>query len=772
VIVSHRSRLRLALFAATALASLCACGDDAPSGVPVGPPVTLPIVTAAAPLPGADRSATVTLSSRDGPWVDGKPVVRLRELLAALRERASALPHHDDGSSFLEVVIRADDDTPFAAVAWTLQAMADEHVQAARAHFEVRHRASGEIGALAWTMPMDCGPPWRGDPPPQIAIRVSAADVGAPSSPELVYRDLVRRREKDPRLHVVFEFAKGTQRGTLVRYGTMMRMLDAVQRAGVGRIDFMGFAAPKSSDPKTSRDDWDLRAAIADLAALPPGVPVIQIDGKTIPSDSSPPIPDGPSPNEIAVQRGPPPPLPPMRKPGANAQTETGVAPEPPAEEELPPTPEETEQVHAHDEVAKEPTVKDAELTDHDEADSDPPNEDAVTHAIGAFRSRSQHGVNVRSNGGAHRADDAVEDALKWLAAHQSADGGWECEGFRKWCDGKITSGDGPDGAGRAEHDVGTTGLALLSFLGAGYTQRSDGPFGKVVANGLRYLRNAQDAEGCFGSRTAAHYIYSHAISALAMVEAFAMTGSTLYKNSAQKALDFIAISRNPYFAWRYGVKPGDNDTSVTCWMMAVLHSAQLVNRADEKNGKPSSLIIDVDQFEGARAWLDKMTDPDYGRVGYQQRGAGPARPGELVDKFPADKSESLTAAAILSRVFLGDDPRTSDVIRRGANLLAKLPPVWNTTDGSIDMHYWYFATMATFQLGGERWTAWEAAMKPAMIDTQHRDTDYCKLKGSWDPIDPWGADGGRVYATAMMAMCLEVWYRYEHVALEAAGGK
>jgi hypothetical protein len=32
---------------------------------------------------------------------------------------------------------------------------------------------------------------------------------------------------------------------------------------------------------------------------------------------------------------------------------------------------------------------------------------------------------------------------------------------------------------------------------------------------------------------------------------------------------------------------------------------------------------------------------------------------------------------------------------------------------------------------------------------------------GSWDPDNEWGGYGGRVYSTALAAMCLEVYYRY-----------
>ena len=141
--------------------------------------------------------------------------------------------------------------------------------------------------------------------------------------------------------------------------------------------------------------------------------------------------------------------------------TTSMAAAEPPAEPEVPPTPEETEQIHQSDVVAKEPTVKDAELSDHNETDNDLPTEESLGEggisdspfegpsnngliglgggAGGAFKGRGGH-RNLRAGGGGKKADDAVEDALRWLTAHQSPDGGWECEGWRKWCDGKPSS--------------------------------------------------------------------------------------------------------------------------------------------------------------------------------------------------------------------------------------------------------------------------------------------------------------------------------------------
>ena len=136
----------------------------------------------------------------------------------------------------------------------------------------------------------------------------------------------------------------------------------------------------------------------------------------------------------------------------------------------------------------------------------------------------------------------------------------------------------------------------------------------------------------------------------------------------------------------------------------------------------------------------------------------------ELVDRFPGERTEAMTAVGVLARVFMGEDPRKSDIIQKGAALCAKLPPTWNPADGSIDMYYWYYGTLAMFQVGGKPWKAWRAGMDKAIVQSQRKDTDYCLYKGSWDPIGPWGPDGGRVYSTALMAMCMAVYYRYPQV--------
>ncbi|MGQ0615278.1 MAG: hypothetical protein ACT4PV_16220 [Planctomycetaceae bacterium] len=361
--------------------------------------------------------------------------------------------------------------------------------------------------------------------------------------------------------------------------------------------------------------------------------------------------------------------------------------------------------------------------------------------------------VSGSRHAGPEDCKDAVELGLEWLAKHQDVGGGgmWDCDDFMK----HDPASDRCDGPGKAHYDPGVTGLALLAFLGAGYTDRGNeksNRFARNVRAGLRYLMSIQDDEGCFGPRASQHFIYNHVIATLAMCEAFWMTRNPAYRMPAQEGLGFTAMARNPYLAWRYNIRGGENDTSVTGWCVMAI-----------KSGKFAGLDVDVEAFEGARLWIDKMTDPDTGRVGYLQAGGGAARPEGMQDRFPAEMTESMTAAGILTRIFLGEDPRTSDPIRRGVDLCLRRLPTWNTTDGSIDMVYWYYATLALFQVGGEPWRRWNQAIQPAMVRSQHP-RGSGRREGSWDPIDPWGPDGGRVYSTAVMVTCLEVYYRYDRV--------
>ena len=366
-------------------------------------------------------------------------------------------------------------------------------------------------------------------------------------------------------------------------------------------------------------------------------------------------------------------------------------------------------------------------------------------NAGGPYGNRGPGGPGGGGHGRPFRGN--IEPGLDWLKRHQDADGKWDCDSFPKHDD---PGSDPCSGIGNATHDVGVTGLALLAFLGDGSTLRS-GPYKDVVKKAVHWLRRQQDpATGLFGQRTGHDFVYDHAIAAYAMCEAFGLSGYETLRPVAQRGLDYLESHRNPYGVWRYQPRGGDNDTSITGWCIMAYES-----------GAFFGLVVDRQALRLATQWLDEVSDAT-GQHGYSRRGEGSARKaGDHAQRFPSDKGEAMTAVGLFSRFFLGQNPKEVQLMRAAADRLLAKPPVWNEQDGSIDHYYWYYATYALFQMGGNHWATWRKHLEQAVGKHQHLDRRQPNLYGSWDPKCVWGEDGGRVYSTAILVLTLQAMHRY-----------
>jgi hypothetical protein len=422
--------------------------------------------------------------------------------------------------------------------------------------------------------------------------------------------------------------------------------------------------------------------------------------------------------------------------------------PEPPPPEEPEEQEEELEEPVVSDETEVEESVQ-----EDDRAPLNAPFEGRSTNDVigvgggaGGFGG-GKYGRRGAGKGGGRASQKAVELGLEWLKNHQDPNGFWDCDGFQAQCKTNQC-----DGKGQALNDVGCTGLSLLAFLGAGNTMTT-GRYKRVVQSGLKYLQSVQDPDdGCIGSKSGQHFMYGHALAALAMVEGYHLSRFAELRKPAQRSLDFISRARNPYKAWRYAYPPdGDNDVSVTGWMLFALFA-----------GKDAGLVVDDAAIEDGLAFVEEMTDPSCGRTGYHEKGSLSAREPDDMDRWPAERSEAMSAVACLVRIFDAEDPERSPAIRDAANLLTAKPPKWDEGAGSIDYYYWYYGSYALFQLGGRDWERWSHAMEDTVVSHQRTDGDEL---GSWDPQpDPWGDNGGRVYSTAINTLCLEVYYRYDRI--------
>jgi hypothetical protein len=328
-------------------------------------------------------------------------------------------------------------------------------------------------------------------------------------------------------------------------------------------------------------------------------------------------------------------------------------------------------------------------------------------------RTQEQRARLVAGRGGNQASEDAVEQGLAWLAEHQRQDGGWHLNHQEGQCN---CSHPGTVGT-----STGATGLALLPFLGAGYTHQQ-GKYKEVVDRGLYYLTGRM-IETAHGGDLQEGTMYSQGIAAIALCEAYAMTGDKQLQPYAQKAIDFIVYAQHPRGGWRY--LPGaPGDTTVTGWQVMALKSARL-----------AGLYVPSHVTELAKEYLDSVQDPGGVFYGYQ-------RPG---------KDSGPTSVATLLRMYLGWQRNDSRLVGAYAFLAGQGPSTTN-------MYFNYYATQVLHHHGGSDWERWNIRMRDFLIARQAQKGHE---KGSWYFEDDYGKAGGRLYTTAVCTMILEVYYRH-----------
>ncbi|HEX7447736.1 MAG TPA: prenyltransferase/squalene oxidase repeat-containing protein [Pirellulales bacterium] len=332
----------------------------------------------------------------------------------------------------------------------------------------------------------------------------------------------------------------------------------------------------------------------------------------------------------------------------------------------------------------------------------------------------------IASHGGSPDTEAAVKAALKWLADHQADDGRWDASEHGAGNERRV--GNENFGKVGTEADTGVTGLALLAFLGNGQTHL-EGDYPETVERGLAFLIDAQKSDGSLGGQADRFaMMYCHGMAALALSEAFAMTQDERLREPVRKAIGYtLSAQSDTAGGWRY--QPGDPwcDTSQLGWQLMALKSAEL-----------GGLPIPEKSRQGMLRFLSNVSSD----------GLAKYRP------LPREPyTRSMTAEALVCRQFLGLSRNHPDSNKAGDFVLGEMPGT-----GRANFYYWYYATLGMFQLQGKYWQQWKDALEPALISRQRGDGE---LAGSWDPDDVWGSHGGRVYTTALGALCLEVYYRY-----------
>jgi hypothetical protein len=355
----------------------------------------------------------------------------------------------------------------------------------------------------------------------------------------------------------------------------------------------------------------------------------------------------------------------------------------------------------------------------------------------------------LSDQGGNSLSESAVAKGLEWLALHQSQDGRWSLHQFNHHAREKSR----PAGkvfrcnceAGTANrNDIAATAFGLLPFLGAGITHKpgkaTQKDYSKTVEGAINWLIGKQSQDGSYSGD-----MYAHGIATIAMCEAYGLTSDPRLKLSAQRAINFIVYAQDSAGGgWRYGPKPSDGgDTSVTGWQLMALKSGQMAGLSVPKN-----------TLKLAERFLDSVESSPKGST--DKGGHFAYRPGQ-------PPTLTMTSVGLLCRQYSGIGPK-NPALQNGVKMLREHPPGKGAEGKNI--YYLYYATQVMHHMQGESWRFWnlgpnsdgKGGIRDFLILQQDKGTtpQHPHQAGSWP-----GSQGGRIMATSLSLLCLEVYYRH-----------
>ncbi|MHC5077610.1 MAG: hypothetical protein ACYTHN_01220 [Planctomycetota bacterium] len=314
----------------------------------------------------------------------------------------------------------------------------------------------------------------------------------------------------------------------------------------------------------------------------------------------------------------------------------------------------------------------------------------------------------------------AVILGLDWLKRFQKKDGSWS-EGALE-----ALSQDDPLPAGRVKPILCSLpgALACMAFLRAG-VQFEDETYGETLKKGLEWTVKHQGKNGKIptaekgGNPNITHALYTWVL-AEAVIR---LKDPDPWKGPLEKGVAYLLEAQNPGAGWRYGIKPGDNDSEHTAQALIALIRA-----------KSAGIDVPEESFDGAHFLLDRLTDEITGKVGFTSKGDMGVRRADAIKFAPVDTSTALSLAA---RILFGEDPRKG-LLGRGFDTLWGRPPQW-IPDKDIHLLYSRYYTLAYGLRPGADANYNLKRMADMLVKNQETEKS---ATGSWPPIGSMASDG------------------------------
>jgi len=382
----------------------------------------------------------------------------------------------------------------------------------------------------------------------------------------------------------------------------------------------------------------------------------------------------------------------------------------------------------------------------------------------------------------------AIHKALDNLKATQQSTGGWI--------------------GGRGTQNCGSSGLAVLAFLGFGVTETAGKEeFRDVVTKGLDYIMGQQTTTGTYtGIFTYEYTDYTQGICTMALCDAYAM-GITRTEEHAQRAFDLLLNRQDNntyggFFENGYNLVSGtQNDNSACSWGYQGIASARHAGfyptaprtweTVDQYTDEFFRTTITADRWycSGCAKYIRTSEIVD-GKHDIAQGGCGSSNLWHGTDdyrsfyRFKTDGSgaenpqapERMTAGNLAGRLLNGHrptedhNPRTYTVGENAYNQLAWMTgtdagqteprhlrlakglAIGGVETWGFDIYTNYYLSLSLWVIGGDAFKEWNDAYIDEVIARQSPNGSYST---GYVPYCPsWGAP---CYPPALAAISMEV---------------
>ncbi len=298
----------------------------------------------------------------------------------------------------------------------------------------------------------------------------------------------------------------------------------------------------------------------------------------------------------------------------------------------------------------------------------------------------------------------AIERGLEFLASRQHEDGSF--------------------GAGAYRGNVAVVSLCGMAMMAGGSTP-GRGPYGPHVAKCLDYvLANTHESGYIIAPAYAQHGpMYGHGFAAMFLAECYGMSPRPELREKLGRAVKLIVNCQNEQGGWRYQPERREADISVTVCQVMALRAA-----------RNAGLYVPPQTIDRSVDYIKSSQNAD-GGFSYRLTERG-------TSAFP--RSAAAVVGLFSAGIYEGPE------VTKGMKYLVQFIP-----QHGVERHEtWYFyghyyAALAMWQAGGDRWEKWYPAIRDELLARQ-------RPNGAW--VDPTVSFD---FATAMACLILQVPYNY-----------